>query len=1042
MFKIPKFISIFLLSLFTLSSTVWASSTGDKPNPAPTPPASGIAADLAVKENGKEGQQHIIFEVILSEINNTGADISFDLTDLETGTATVNNDYTALLADAKITVPVGAQRGLYSLNVIDDNEEEDSETVKFKIENPSSPNVIINVEEAQASIEDNDQDGGNGGGGNTGPGGGGGPNPPPVPPQVGFAVNVAVMVPGKEARQDIIFEAILSAINNTAAPISVDLVDLKNGSATSNEDYNEIPNGATISIPVGAQRGFYTVAVIDDAIIEPAETVNVKIENPSSPDVVINAAQASAFIEDNDKKAPEDDPIVETGNNETRKLSLSCNAEKSVEPPNGGDPYGKPTCYICVNTASTLTTTVSPDNSTLFKYKIKVPDGSELAVDGGKSITHTFTQVGVYEVTVSPQDGTMAGEVSAPVCINVVEGLADKITDITASKNDLCIGESSKLSFSITYKCTNPKDVYWTAQFSGKEPFQPGLSNAGPDHIAPSGTVVNADGSITYTATFTNNFNIWDDPDIVVTAWDGHPNNKVVIKKAFLRLAGVQVVTIAQQKRQAMTKKPAVDVGILTAAMSENPDTKAIEVMIDMYADFYDSRGEGGPVWTIVDGPSSVGTKLGQGWYTSGTIPNPVAGIYTIEAAYCNETLPIKVKVVPGFKMVVSHNGQDILGEVAICEGGVLNVRTVPVGGGTAPAVNWQLNGVPSAGGLRTNVNLAEDKGRYFITSSYPENPPAAAPVIEANNNAVEILFVVPKEIDFDDCVTVKSAPILNTPTTVAKPTVDIVKWDPLTRAVPIGAELKLFMEDNEIQEFKTKEPDIWDTLNPLRWNSANGSPSTNPDVAQVFNNNLIVYTHGDPSDVEKEVIVVNEGAARNLIKIEANGEGQVNLTSDIIHPVVPQTLSAILSILKIQSEIQKFQKVISTGCDLKFFGKEQGSSQLQIGSKEDVFKALGASLEVKDTFKCCPPTYAQVKALDFFGFVRIWDLKCDVPIPKLSVPKLVSVNLRLVSTGDIGVKFNIENDRCKKSNKFCVAPEFKGTLGGGLSITAIGSAV
>lgn len=116
-----------------------------------------IDADLSVQTDGAEtGPTSIEMIVTLSTQNNTGAAITFDFDDLGTGTATAGSDYTAILANAKISVPNGNTTGSVLVAVINDTLVEGLETVDFQISNPSNDAVVINQATASAQIIDND----------------------------------------------------------------------------------------------------------------------------------------------------------------------------------------------------------------------------------------------------------------------------------------------------------------------------------------------------------------------------------------------------------------------------------------------------------------------------------------------------------------------------------------------------------------------------------------------------------------------------------------------------------------------------------------------------------------------------------------------------------------------------------------------------------------------------------------------------------------------------------------------------------------------
>ncbi|MEO1995061.1 MAG: LamG-like jellyroll fold domain-containing protein, partial [Planctomycetaceae bacterium] len=112
-----------------------------------------IQADLSVTTHGDEaGPVDIEYTVMLSVPNTTGAPITFDLDDLLTGTATSGDDYTAIAANAQITVAEGASTGSLTVPVAVDASPEPVETVIAQISNPSHAFVTIGTASATANI--------------------------------------------------------------------------------------------------------------------------------------------------------------------------------------------------------------------------------------------------------------------------------------------------------------------------------------------------------------------------------------------------------------------------------------------------------------------------------------------------------------------------------------------------------------------------------------------------------------------------------------------------------------------------------------------------------------------------------------------------------------------------------------------------------------------------------------------------------------------------------------------------------------------------
>src|SRR5207344_1726146 len=113
-------------------------------------------AALSVTTQGDEtGPVAIVYTVTLSQVNNTGAAITFDIASTG-GTATSGADYTAIPGGAQISVANGASTGTYTVTVTDDALLEATETLQATISNSSNPAVTIATATASANITDND----------------------------------------------------------------------------------------------------------------------------------------------------------------------------------------------------------------------------------------------------------------------------------------------------------------------------------------------------------------------------------------------------------------------------------------------------------------------------------------------------------------------------------------------------------------------------------------------------------------------------------------------------------------------------------------------------------------------------------------------------------------------------------------------------------------------------------------------------------------------------------------------------------------------
>ena len=233
------------------------------------------AAVLSVSEQGAENGADVEFTVTLNVDNDTGADITFDLVDVGSGSATSGLDYAAL-AGVQIVVADGARSGALVVPVIDDTRLEADETITARIESPSNGDLIIAVAEATGTIVDDET----------------------------ATATLAVLTDGAEedggAPRDILLEVQLDRPNETGTTLLFDIVDTLGGTATAGSDYTALPAGAQVGVLPGQSSGQLTIAVGDDALFEGVETVVLRLARSSDADVNLSLADVTANITDNE----------------------------------------------------------------------------------------------------------------------------------------------------------------------------------------------------------------------------------------------------------------------------------------------------------------------------------------------------------------------------------------------------------------------------------------------------------------------------------------------------------------------------------------------------------------------------------------------------------------------------------------------------------------------------------------------------------------------------------------------------------------------
>ncbi len=103
---------------------------------------------------------------------------------------------------------------------------------------------------------------------------------------------------------DIVVQLKLSSPNNSGFPITFDLSVGGLSTAVAGSDYVAIPPGTQFTIPNGDSVDTYTIAVIDDAVDELTDSLQLIVSNPSNPSFEIAVNSAIAEIYDNDESLP------------------------------------------------------------------------------------------------------------------------------------------------------------------------------------------------------------------------------------------------------------------------------------------------------------------------------------------------------------------------------------------------------------------------------------------------------------------------------------------------------------------------------------------------------------------------------------------------------------------------------------------------------------------------------------------------------------------------------------------------------------------
>ena len=207
------------------------------------------------------------YTVTQSAINSTNTVVAFTLG----GTATEGSDYTAITHS--VTIPANTTTATITIPVIDDAMVESTETVTVTLVSPiTSGNAGISVDTTTASrtIADNDS----------------------------TTVSVAGTLNGSETGPaGATFTVTQSATSSTDTVVAFTL----GGTATEGADYTAITHSVTI--PANTTTATITIPVINDALVEPTETVTLTLVSPitsGNAGISVDTTTASRTITDND----------------------------------------------------------------------------------------------------------------------------------------------------------------------------------------------------------------------------------------------------------------------------------------------------------------------------------------------------------------------------------------------------------------------------------------------------------------------------------------------------------------------------------------------------------------------------------------------------------------------------------------------------------------------------------------------------------------------------------------------------------------------
>ena len=183
------------------------------------------------------------------------------------GTATPGADYATLTGTALI--PAGQSSVTIPVSVLDDNVVENAETVVVTLSTVNQVGVTIDPTKTSATVTLNDDD----------------------------ATTVSVSAPdptGSESGSDD-GQFLVSLDNGKTAPAEgIQVTYTVNGTATSGADYATL--AGTVTIPAGQSSATIAVDVVQDNVVEAAETVIITLSATNHPAATIHATTNSATV--------------------------------------------------------------------------------------------------------------------------------------------------------------------------------------------------------------------------------------------------------------------------------------------------------------------------------------------------------------------------------------------------------------------------------------------------------------------------------------------------------------------------------------------------------------------------------------------------------------------------------------------------------------------------------------------------------------------------------------------------------------------------
>ena len=245
---------------------------------------------------GNSGTADLAFVVTLS--GSTSQEVTVAYADATTGTATSGTDYTAVTAGT-LTFAAGDSAKTVTVTVTADTVDEPNETVVLKLSSASNATLSGGAATLSGTGTITDDDAA------------------PV-----LSISSPGVEEGDSGTANLAFVVTLSG--STSQQVTVAYADATTGTATSGTDYTAVTAG-TLTFAAGDSAKTVTVTVTGDTVLEPHETVVLRLSSPSNATLkggVTELDGTGTITNDEELELSISSPSVEEGDSGTANLAF------------------------------------------------------------------------------------------------------------------------------------------------------------------------------------------------------------------------------------------------------------------------------------------------------------------------------------------------------------------------------------------------------------------------------------------------------------------------------------------------------------------------------------------------------------------------------------------------------------------------------------------------------------------------------------------------------------------------------------------------